>query len=241
MGASKIEWTETTWNPTTGCSKISSGCKHCYAERMSKRLQSMGVEKYRDGFALRFHPEVLKEPYSWRKPRTVFVNSMSDLFHEEMPLTVIKDIFKVMNDNQLHTFQVLTKRADVLLKYSKHLNWTKNIWMGVTIENQENVFRVDQLREIEANVKFLSIEPLIGKIDILNLQNIDWVIVGGESGPGARQMEEDWVLDIKLQCQAQNTPFFFKQWGGTNKKKNGRMLSGQTWSEMPEKTEHKIN
>lgn len=234
MSTTKIEWTEATWNPTTGCTKISLGCKNCYAERMTKRLQAMGVNKYRNGFELCFHPETLDEPYSWRKPRTVFVNSMSDLFHEEMPVDIIQKVFKVMNDNPIHTFQVLTKRADVLLKQSKHLKWTKNIWIGVTVENQENVTRIDHLRKVNANVRFLSIEPLIGKIDYLDLQNIDWVIVGGESGPGARPMDEDWVLKIKKQCQQQDTPFFFKQWGGTNKKKNGRLLEGKTWDEMPE-------
>lgn len=234
MSTTKIEWTETTWNPTTGCTKISSGCKNCYAERMTKRLQAMGVNKYKNGFELCFHPETLEEPYSWRKPRTVFVNSMSDLFHENMPLDVIQKVFKVMNDNPIHTFQVLTKRADMLLKHSEHLKWSKNIWVGVTVENQENVSRIDYLRKVNANVRFLSVEPLIGKIDYLDLENIDWVIVGGESGPGARPMEENWVLEIKKQSQNQDTPFFFKQWGGTNKKKNGRLLEGQTWDEMPE-------
>ncbi len=233
MKSTKIEWTETTWNPTSGCTKISSGCKNCYAERMSKRLKAMGVDKYKDGFKLRMHLDVLDEPYTWKTPRTVFVNSMSDLFHENLPLEYIQKVFRVMNENPIHTFQVLTKRADVLLEYSKHLNWSKNIWMGVTVENQENTYRIDRLRVIDANVKFLSIEPLIGKIENLNLRNIAWVIVGGESGPGARQMEKDWVIEIKEQCREQNTHFFFKQWGGINKKKAGRLLDGQTWDEMP--------
>jgi protein gp37 len=241
MRTTKIEWTETTWNPTTGCTKISSGCKNCYAERMSNRLQAMGVEKYKDGFKLKIHPDVLNEPNSWRKPRTVFVNSMSDLFHENMPLDFIKKVFKVMNDNPIHTFQVLTKRADILLKYSNELVWSKNIWMGVTVENQENISRVDFLRKVKANVKFISIEPLIGEISKLNLKNIDWVIVGGESGPGARPMQEDWVVSLKEQCLYQNTHFFFKQWGGVNKKKNGRLLDGQTWDEMPIREELMIN
>lgn len=237
MSSTKIEWTETTWNPTTGCTKISAGCQHCYAERMSRRLQLMGVEKYKDGFALRTHAEVLKEPYSWRTPRTVFVNSMSDLFHEHMPFDFIKRVFKVMNENPMHTFQLLTKRADILLEYSDKLPWAKNIWMGVTVENQDNVSRIDFLRETGAHVKFLSIEPLIGNIETLNLNNIDWVIVGGESGPGARPILKSWVMAIKDQCQLQETPFFFKQWGGTNKKKTGRLLDGQTWNEMPEREE----
>ncbi len=237
MKATKIEWTEATWNPTSGCTKISSGCKNCYAERMSKRLQAMGVDKYKDGFKLRMHPEVLSEPYSWRNPRTVFVNSMSDLFHENMPFDFIEKVFKVMNENPIHTFQVLTKRADILSQYSDRLKWTKNIWMGVTVENQDNISRIDFLRKVKANVRFLSIEPLLGRIENLNLENIDWVIVGGESGPGARRMDESWVLEIKEQCINQSTPFFFKQWGGTNKKKNGRLLEGQIWDEMPEREE----
>jgi protein gp37 len=241
MRTTKIEWTETTWNPTTGCTKISSGCKNCYAERMSLRLQAMAVKKYNDGFNLKIHPEVLEEPYSWRKPRTVFVNSMSDLFHEKMPFDFIKKVFKVMNDNPMHTFQVLTKRADILSKYSNELVWSKNIWMGVTVENQENVSRVDFLRDVNANVKFISIEPLIGEIKDLNLKNIDWVIVGGESGPGARPIKEKWVINLKEQCLNQNTHFFFKQWGGVNKKKNGRLLDGQTWDEMPIREELMLN
>jgi len=238
MKATKIEWTETTWNPTTGCSKISSGCKNCYAERLAKRLKSMGIEKYTNGFQLKTHPEVLNEPYSWKNPRSVFVNSMSDLFHEDMPLDFIKKVFKSMNENPIHTFQILTKRADILLEYSKHLEWSKNIWIGVTVENQENISRIDFLREVKANVKFISFEPLLGEIDNLNLDRIDWVIVGGESGPGARPMLENWVVKIKEQCKSQNTHFFFKQWGGTNKKKNGRLLEGKTWDEMPEREKH---
>ena len=197
----------------------------------------MGVEKYQDGFALRTHPEVLREPYSWRTPRTVFVNSMSDLFHEDMPFDFIRQVFKVMNENPMHTFQLLTKRAEILLEYSDSLPWAKNIWMGVTIENQDYVSRIDFLRETGAHVKFLSIEPLIGRIENLNLNSIDWVIVGGESGPGARPILKSWVMDIKDQCILQDTPFFFKQWGGTNKKKTGRLLEGQTWDEMPEREE----
>lgn len=241
MKSTKIEWTETTWNPTSGCTKVSSGCKNCYAEKMAKRLQAMGVEKYKDGFDLRIHPEVLNEPYSWRNHRTVFVNSMSDLFHEKMPFDFIQSVFKVMNENPIHTFQVLTKRAEILSEYSKYLTWSKNIWMGVTVENQDNASRIDFLRKINANVKFLSIEPLIDRIENLNLKNIDWVIVGGESGPGARPMNENWVVEIKQQCMIQSTPFFFKQWGGVNKKKNGRLLEGQTWDEMPIKDELIMN
>lgn len=229
----KIEWTESTWNPTTGCTKISIGCKNCYAERMAKRLKAMETQKYKNGFNLTLHPDILKEPYSWRYPRTVFVNSMSDLFHEDIPLDYIRRTFKVMNENPQHTFQVLTKRAEILQDYSKYLNWTKNIWMGVTVENQEYTNRIDSLRETNANVKFLSIEPLISEITNINLSDIDWVIVGGESGPGARPMLKEWVLKIKDQCIKQDAPFFFKQWGGTNKKKAGRLLEGKIWEEMP--------
>ena len=233
MRTTKIEWTESTWNPTTGCTKISLGCQHCYAERMAKRLQSMGNKKYRNGFKITLHPDVLNEPYSWRNPRSVFVNSMSDLFHENIPFDYIQKVFNVMNENLRHTFQVLTKRSDVLLEYSKYLNWTKNIWMGVTVESQQFNNRIEELRKTEAFVKFLSLEPLISKVKLLNLTGIDWVIVGGESGPGARPMLEEWVIDIKKQCRLQNVPFFFKQWGGVNKKKFGRLLEGKTWDEMP--------
>ena len=233
MKKSKIEWTETTWNPATGCTKTSAGCLNCYAERMAARLKAMGNEKYCNGFELTLHPDVLTEPYSWRKPRTVFVNSMSDLFHENIPPGFIRDVFCVMNDNPMHTFQVLTKRADNLLKLAGELDWGKNIWMGVSVENQQAAHRIEKLAATPAVVKFLSMEPLIGPVNTLELKNMDWVIVGGESGPGARPLHEDWVLNIQQQCTTQNVPFFFKQWGGVNKKKNGRLLLGQTWDEMP--------
>jgi len=233
MKNSKIEWTETTWNPSTGCTKISEGCKNCYAERMSKRLCAMGTEKYRNGFELTLHNDVLNEPKTWKAPRTVFVNSMSDLFHEEMPFTFIQQVFTVMNQCPRHTFQVLTKRADMLFEYDDKLKWTKNIWMGVTVESEKQISRISALRHSGANVKFLSIEPLLTALPYLDLSGIDWVIVGGESGPGARPLEESWVIEIKKMCQTQNVPFFFKQWGGTNKKKNGRLLQGKVWSEMP--------
>jgi len=233
MRTTKIEWTESTWNPTTGCTKFSEGCKNCYAERMAKRLQSMGIEKYQNGFKLSLHPEVLKEPYTWRNPRTVFVDSMSDLFHEEMPLPFIEHVFQVMNENLRHTFQVLTKRSDILLKYSECLKWSKNIWIGVTVESQNHINRIEQLVQTLAHVKFISLEPLLGPINDLPLQDIDWVIVGGESGPKSRPMSEEWVLKIKEQCHQNNIPFFFKQWGGVNKKKAGRILNGKVWDEMP--------
>jgi protein gp37 len=233
MAQSSIEWTEMTWNPTTGCTKISAGCKFCYAEGMSKRLQAMGQEKYKDAFKLTIHPDALLVPYTWKKPKIVFVNSMSDLFHKDVPLEFIQKVFAVMNDNPQHVFQVLTKRADLLFKFHKKLKWTHNIWMGVSVENEKVTGRIDFLRKTNARVKFLSCEPLIGPLNNINLTSIDWVIVGGESGRTPRPMNEDWVLDIQQQCENNDVKFFFKQWGGTNKKKTGRELNGKTYSEMP--------
>jgi protein gp37 len=218
---SSIEWTGSTWNPITGCNKISSGCKHCYAERMAKRLKAMGSENYKNGFKLTLHEHVLELPLSWKKPQTIFVNSMSDLFHKNVPLEFIQKVFDVMNRAHWHTFQVLTKRSERLFQLDKHLKWAPNIWMGVSVENADVVKRIDHLRYTNAYIKFLSLEPLL-------------VIVGGESGPGARPMLESWVVDIKDECKQQNVPFFFKQWGGVNKKKNGRRLEGKIWNEMPE-------
>jgi len=235
MAQSSIEWTELTWNPTTGCNKISAGCKFCYAEVMARRLKAMGLDKYKSGFKLAIHEDALEIPYTWKSSKIVFVNSMSDLFHEDIPLYFIKKVFKVMNDNPQHTFQVLTKRSDILLKYHKELTWTPNIWMGVSIEDEKVVHRVDDLRKASALVKFLSCEPLIGPLPNLNLKDIDWVIVGGESGRKPRPMKPEWVLEIKAQCRVFKVAFFFKQWGGTNKKKTGRLLKGRTYSEMPKK------
>ena len=201
MRPSKIEWTESTWNPSTGCTKISSGCTNCYAEVMTRRLQAMGIAKYQDGFNLAWHERELLLPYTWKKPRMIFVNSMSDLFHKNMPFGFIKSVFKVMNECSHHTFQVLTKRGDILEKYYTLLDWTPNIWMGVTVESEKVVKGIDSLRKVPAFIKFLSIEPLISAIPNLNLLNIDWVIVGGESGPKSRPMKEEWVLDIKKQCE----------------------------------------
>lgn len=233
MAESSIEWTEMTWNPTTGCTKVTAGCKFCYAEVMAKRLQAMGVEKYANGFRLAVHEDALTIPYSWRGSKMVFVNSMSDLFHADVPLSFIQQVFRVMNDNPQHTFQVLTKRADLLLRYNEKLNWTPNIWMGVSVEDERVLDRIDYLIQTDAYVKFLSCEPLIGPLPNLNLIGIDWVIVGGESGRHPRPMHEDWVLSIQRKCQDAGVAFFFKQWGGTNKKKTGRMLNGQIYSEMP--------
>lgn len=232
MSSSSIEWTEMTWNPTTGCTKISTGCKYCYAEVMSKRLQSMGIEKYKNAFKLRIHEEALKVPYTWKHQKIVFVNSMSDLFHKLVPLEFIQKVFAVMNDTQ-HVYQVLTKRADFLLKYNAELNWGHNIWMGVSVENREAMGRIDLLRQTNAKIKFLSCEPLLGPLNDINLSGIDWVIVGGESGRKARNMNPEWVLDIMGQCKAANVKFFFKQWGGTNKKKTGRILNGKVYNDMP--------
>lgn len=236
MAQSSIEWTEMTWNPTTGCNKVSAGCKFCYAEVMTRRLNAMGVEKYKDGFQIRTHEKELETPYTWKKPRVVFVNSMSDLFHPEVPIEFIQKVFRVMKENPQHIFQVLTKRGDILRYYDSEgwLDWSHNIWMGVSVENQKVIDRIDQLRETKARVKFLSCEPLIGPLPNMNLQGIDWVIVGGESGRTPRPMNPKWVSDIKDQCLKSDTAFFFKQWGGTNKKKAGRELEGRTWDEMPD-------
>lgn len=230
---SSIEWTESTWNPITGCNKISPGCKFCYAERMSKRLKAMGSANYENGFKLTLHEHVLELPLKWKKPQTIFVNSMSDLFHKNVPLEFIQKVFNVMNRTPWHTYQVLTKRSDRLKELSKQIEWGKNIWLGVSVENQDYTFRIDDLRNTGALLKFLSIEPLIGPVRKLKLKNIHWVIVGGESGPKARPMKPEWVLDIKDQCVEAGVPFFFKQWGGTNKKKAGRLLEGRTWDELP--------
>ena len=234
MAQSSIEWTEMTWNPTTGCTKISAGCKFCYAEIMSKRLQAMGVEKYKDNFEVRTHEDSLRIPYTWKHSKVVFVNSMSDLFHKDIPLDFIKKVFVVMNENPQHVFQVLTKRAERLFEVHKELKWTHNIWMGVSVENEKVIKRIDYLSKTKAKVKFLSCEPLIGPLPKLNLKKIDWVIVGGESGHTPRPMNSDWVLDIQEQCKTNDVAFFFKQWGGKNKKANGRLLNGQTYDEKPE-------
>jgi protein gp37 len=234
MAQSSIEWTEMTWNPVTGCTKVSAGCKYCYAEIMAKRLQAMGIEKYKNAFKLTLHEDALDIPYTWKKQKIVFVNSMSDLFHKDVPLKFIRKVFKVMNENPQHTFQVLTKRAERLLEIHRQLTWTHNIWMGVSVEDDRVIDRIDFLRQTNAKTKFLSCEPLIGPLGKMNLTNIDWVIVGGESGRKARPMDEDWVLEIMDQCKEFSVAFFFKQWGGTNKKKAGRILNGRTYDEMPE-------
>ena len=233
MAHSKIEWTEATWNPLTGCNKISPGCKHCYAERMAKRLQAMGQPNYVNGFKLTMHPQSLEKPLEWKTPQIIFVNSMSDLFHKNVPLDFIQQVFDVMKRAHWHQFQVLTKRSERLLDVSSKLEWTKNIWMGVSVENSDYTFRIDHLQNTGAKIKFISVEPLLGPIPKMKLDGIDWVIVGGESGPGARPLEREWVVDIKNQCVKARVPFFFKQWGGVQKKKAGRLLDGRTWDQMP--------
>lgn len=233
MAESRIEWTDVTWNPTTGCTKISAGCKHCYAETMARRLKAMGVRKYEDGFSLAVHEGELDAPLRWKKPRTVFVNSMSDLFHRDVPDEFISRVFEVMVQCPKHQFQVLTKRAGRLERLAKKLPWAENVWMGVSVEDSRQLQRIDALRSTEAAVKFLSLEPLIGPLPGLELSGIAWVIVGGESGPKARLMDPSWVLDIRNRCKEAHVPFFFKQWGGRNKKKTGRLLDGRTYDEMP--------
>jgi len=234
MKKSAIEWTGSTWNPVTGCIKVSPGCKHCYAERMAKRLNAMGQPNYANGFNLAMHPHVLELPLSWKKPHTIFVNSMSDLFLEGVPNQFIQDVFDVMRRSHWHTFQVLTKRSERLTNLSHSLPWPRNVWMGVTVENADYTYRIDDLRNSGAALKFLSLEPLLGPMPNLNLTGIDWVIVGGESGPGARPIMEEWVVEIKAQCLRAGVAFFFKQWGGVRKKKAGRELQGEYWDQMPQ-------
>jgi protein gp37 len=233
MAQSSIEWTEMTWNPVTGCTKVSAGCKYCYAEIMTRRLQAMGLEKYKDGFDVRTHEDALDTPNEWKGSKIVFVNSMSDLFHPQVPLSFIQKVFAVMNKTPQHTYQILTKRAERLFELHNQLHWTPNIWMGVSVEDSKVIDRIDYLRQTNAHTKFLSCEPLIGPIQNINLEHIDWVIVGGESGKKARPIKEWWVWDIRQQCQEAGVAFFFKQWGGINKKKSGRLLGGSTYDEMP--------
>jgi protein gp37 len=230
---SNIEWTEMTWNPVTGCTKVSQGCKHCYAERMAKRLTAMGSGRYRNGFKVTLHPDLLDVPRTWRQPRVVFVNSMSDLFHEDIPLDYIQRVFATMRDCPQHTFQVLTKRSDRLAELASHLPWPKNVWMGVSVEDARVISRIRDLSSTPAAVRFLSLEPLIGPLHELPLSGIHWVIVGGESGPRARPMRKEWVDSIYRQCRDARVPFFFKQWGGVRKDLTGRELHGRTFNEMP--------
>jgi protein gp37 len=231
---SKIEWTDATWNPVRGCTKISPGCKHCYAERFAERFRGVKDHPFEQGFDLRLIPTKVGEPLSWRKPQRIFVNSMSDLFHDQVPVEYIKSVFDVMNQADWHQYQVLTKRAERLEALSNDLRWAPHIWMGVSVENKDYLWRIDHLRRTKAHIKFLSIEPLLGPLGKINLRGIDWVIVGGESGPGARGMDGRWVTEMKDQCVKAGVAFFFKQWGGVQKKRHGRELEGRTWDEMPD-------
>ncbi|HNR11199.1 MAG TPA: phage Gp37/Gp68 family protein [Nitrosomonas europaea] len=234
---SAIEWTESTWNPVTGCTKISAGCANCYAERMARRLQAMGQYRYRNGFEVTLQPEALDEPARWKRPRMVFVNSMSDLFHEAVPTAFIRQVFDVMKANRRHTFQILTKRSPRLRELAPSLDWPDNVWMGMTVEREDYRDRVTDLRTVGCAVRFLSLEPLLGPMSQVDLAGVDWVIVGGESGPGARPMEAEWARDVRDRCVAMGIPFFFKQWGGVNKKRAGRLLDGHLWSQYPKALE----
>ncbi len=238
---SPIEWTESTWNPVTGCIKVSPGCKHCYAERLAERLQAMGQRNYRNGFKLTLQPHMLDLPLHWRKPQRIFVNSMSDLFHKDVPVSYLLRVFDVMRRAHWHQFQILTKRSDNLRELDSFFDWPSNVWMGVSVENEEYIWRIDDLRGTNARTKFLSIEPLLGPLSGLDLSGIDWVIVGGESGPSARPIQRKWVVDIRRQCRQVGVPFFFKQWGGVNKKKTGRELDGRTYDEMPAKLDDSVS
>jgi protein gp37 len=230
-----IEWTEMTWNPVTGCSKISQGCTHCYAERMAHRLRAMGAQRYRNGFEVTLHEDLLELPLRWKSPRLIFVNSMSDLFHEKVPLRFIQSVFETMGRATQHQFQVLTKRSARMAQLACDLEWPENVWAGVTVKNDKVVGRIDDLRRVPAAIRFLSLEPLIGPLKELRLEGIDWVIVGGESGPGARPMQKEWVLSIPSQCRRSKIPFFFKQWGGVQKFRAGRTLNGRVFDEMPKR------
>ena len=231
--SSNIEWTEATWNPVTGCSKISPGCKNCYAERLANRLAAMGQDRYRNGFDVTLHYDLVDLPLRWRQPRLIFVNSMSDLFHEDVPDAFIMQVFDTMVAAHWHTFQVLTKRSQRLAGLAPRLPWSQNIWMGVSVESKKHTYRIADLRKVPAAVRFLSVEPLLEPIFNLPLTGIDWVIIGGESGPGCREMNADWVRQIRDRCIVRNVPFFFKQWGGVRKKNAGRLLDGRTWDELP--------
>lgn len=231
---SAIEWTEATWNPVTGCTKVSPGCKHCYAERMAARLKAMGTAAYRNGFALTLQPQVIDLPLRWRRSRMIFVNSMSDLFHSAVPDNFIASVFDVMKKAHWHTFQILTKRSERLIDAERFIRWPRNVWMGVSVESEAYQSRIDDLRKTSAAVKFLSLEPLLGPLPALDLSGIDWVIVGGESGPHCRPIEAEWVRDIRDQCDSSSVPFFFKQWGGVWKKRTGRELDGEFHNAMPQ-------
>lgn len=230
---SQIEWTDATWNPVTGCTKVSPGCKYCYAERMAGRLQAMGQHRYRNGFRSTLHPDLVEAPLRWTAPRVIFVNSMSDLFHEDVPEDFIRAVFDTIKRADQHVFQVLTKRSERLRELAGRLPWPRNLWMGVSVESRDYVHRVRDLQRVPAQVRFLSMEPLLGPVPRVPLSGIHWVIVGGESGPGARPMQPAWARSIRDRCRVRGVPFFFKQWGGVRKKRTGRVLDGRTWDERP--------
>ncbi|OKP99244.1 DUF5131 family protein [Paenibacillus sp. P46E] len=242
MSASKsnIEWTEATWNPVTGCSKVSEGCKNCYALTMAKRLHAMGNPRYLNGFNVTLHDDLIEVPLTWKQPKRIFVNSMSDLFHEDVPYEFILKVFETMEKAHWHTFQILTKRSERLMNLARDLPWPSNVWQGVSVENERVTFRIDHLREVPANRRFLSLEPLLGPLDNLNLNGIHWVIVGGESGFGARPMKEEWATSIRDQCLDQKVAFFFKQWGGVQKHRTGRILEGEVWSQYPSESQMQV-
>jgi len=237
MAKTNIEWTESTWNPVTGCTKVSPGCTNCYAERMALRLRAMGQPNYINGFELTIHEKMITIPLYWKKPRLVFVNSMGDLFHEQVPLDFILEVFRVMQNAWWHRFQILTKRSHRLIELNQSINWPDNVWMGVSVENEDYIFRIDHLRKTGAKLKFLSLEPLLGPIRRLDINYINWVIVGGESGPKARPMDESWVTHVRDLCRSSGVPFFFKQWGGVHRKRSGRILQGRVWDELPKNHE----
>lgn len=230
---SAIEWTEATWNPVTGCDQVSPGCAHCYAKTFAERWRGIPGHPYEQGFALRMWPERLDQPLRWRRPRTIFVNSMSDLFHEEIPEEFIEEVFRVMGEADWHIFQILTKRAERLVEMCERLPWPPNVWMGVSIENRRFVHRADQLRQVPAAVRFISAEPLLGPLEDLDLERIDWLIAGGESGPGYRPVKEEWLLELRNHCLDARVAFFFKQWGGRWPKQGGRLLEGREWNALP--------
>ena len=234
MASTKIEWTEKVWNPTTGCTKISLGCNNCYAEKMSIRLKAMGMKKYKEGFSVLIHEEELIRPSGWKSPKIIFVDSMSDLFHDDVPHLFIEKVFQVMNECTQHIFQILTKRPENIVRLSDRLKWTSNIWVGTSVESNKYIHRIDVLKTIPASLRFLSLEPLLSDLPDLKLDRIEWVIVGGESGPGARPLKEEWILKIRNNCKKSSVPFFFKQWGGFNKKANGNLLQGEKYMEFPD-------
>lgn len=234
---SAIEWTEATWNPVTGCDRISPGCAHCYARTFAERWRGVPGHPYEQGFDLRLWPERLDQPLRWKRPRQIFVNSMSDLFHEDIPLDFVSDVFETMVQADWHVFQILTKRPERLLELSDELPWPPNVWMGVSIENRRFVHRADLLRDVPAAIRFISAEPLLGPLKGLDLTDIDWLIAGGESGPGHRPIREEWVLELRDHCREEDVAFFFKQWGGARPKSRGRLLEGREWNAMPDPSE----